>query len=182
MIDNRPAVPRPLILTLGLDAGSFAWLDALRTEHFPPERNVIPAHLTLFHALPGDHLDRIEAEVEQMARSTAPPPLHFVEPFRLSGGFAIRVESPSLLRLRETLARAFVSWLTPQDRQPYRRPHVTLMNKADRNHAARAFEQFRSSFEHRAGTAESLRLWAYLGGPWRAVNRFAFGESNLANP
>ena len=31
--------------------------DRLRAEHFPPERNHLAAHVTLFHALPGEHLD-----------------------------------------------------------------------------------------------------------------------------
>src|SRR5262245_10736097 len=39
------------ILTAELDADSFAWLDSLRRNHFSPERNLLPAHLTLFHRL-----------------------------------------------------------------------------------------------------------------------------------
>jgi hypothetical protein len=42
---------RSFILTAELDPASFAWLDWLRREHFPPERNLLPAHLTLFHRL-----------------------------------------------------------------------------------------------------------------------------------
>lgn len=49
----RSRVP-PLILALKLEQPAFERLDALRRAYFPPERNVIPAHLTLFHALPGD--------------------------------------------------------------------------------------------------------------------------------
>ena len=44
----------PLILTLALDDLSFARFDALRREHFPPTLNRIPAHVTLFHHLPGE--------------------------------------------------------------------------------------------------------------------------------
>jgi len=46
----------PLVLTLALDAASEAWLQALRDAHFPPARNVVPAYVTLFHALPGAQL------------------------------------------------------------------------------------------------------------------------------
>ena len=42
----------PLVLTLLLDADTQAWLDSLRRAHFPPERNLVPAHVTLFHACP----------------------------------------------------------------------------------------------------------------------------------
>ena len=53
--------PAPLILTLELDERSFAFFGAQRRRYFPPERNFIPAHLTLFHALPGEHLPSIAA-------------------------------------------------------------------------------------------------------------------------
>mgnify|MGYP004351873915 CR=1 FL=1 len=42
----------PLILTAQLPADLHRWATALRTEHFPPERNYLEAHVTLFHALP----------------------------------------------------------------------------------------------------------------------------------
>lgn len=48
------------ILTAELDADSFDWLDRLRRDHFPPERNLLRAHLTLFHRLSCEqivHLD-----------------------------------------------------------------------------------------------------------------------------
>jgi len=40
----------PLIVTAELAPEDFAWLDALRRHHFPPERNQLRAHLTMFHA------------------------------------------------------------------------------------------------------------------------------------
>ena len=42
----------PLIVTAELGPADFAWLDAQRRAHFPPERNQLAAHLTMFHALP----------------------------------------------------------------------------------------------------------------------------------
>ena len=50
---------RPLVLTAALDDETFDWLDGLRRRHFPPERNHLAAHLTLFHALPVDQLGRV---------------------------------------------------------------------------------------------------------------------------
>ncbi len=44
----------PLIVAAALDEGAFAWFEDLRQTHFPPSRNQVPAHLTLFHALPGE--------------------------------------------------------------------------------------------------------------------------------
>ncbi len=45
---------QPLILTLALDNPLSRTLNALRQRHFPKERNFLEAHVTLFHALPGD--------------------------------------------------------------------------------------------------------------------------------
>ena len=44
----------PLIVTALLGRADHAWLDGERQRHFPPERNQLPAHLTLFHQLPPD--------------------------------------------------------------------------------------------------------------------------------
>ena len=51
----------PLILTLALDAATQSWLESMRRAHFPPARNLVPAHVTLFHALPGDQAAAIGA-------------------------------------------------------------------------------------------------------------------------
>ena len=42
----------PLIVTADFAPADLAFLDAERRAHFPPHRNILPAHLTLFHALP----------------------------------------------------------------------------------------------------------------------------------
>ena len=44
----------PLILTLAFDEATFARFDGLRRRHFPDALNLIPAHATLFHHLPGE--------------------------------------------------------------------------------------------------------------------------------
>src|SRR6478736_2886397 len=52
---------RTFILTAELDPASFDWLDGLRRVHFPPARNLLPAHLTLFHRLSPAQTDRLGA-------------------------------------------------------------------------------------------------------------------------
>lgn len=47
------------ILTAELDAENFFWLDDLRRKHFPPERNLLCAHLTMFHQLSPLHIERL---------------------------------------------------------------------------------------------------------------------------
>ena len=49
------------ILTAEMDEDSFGWLDRLRRRYFPPERNFLPAHLTLFHLLSPDQVARLRS-------------------------------------------------------------------------------------------------------------------------
>jgi 2'-5' RNA ligase len=163
----------PLILTVWMDDGSFGRLDALRRAHFPPERNVIPAHLTLFHHLPGAELDGIADTVR--AHCTACPAFEIAATAlrSLGRGVAITMESPPLLALRSALARDFAPWLTLQDRQGFR-PHATVQNKVTPDAARALLDTLSAGFEPFAVKAEGLALWRYLGGPWKRVARFPF--------
>ena len=50
---HRPDMAfEPFIVTAELPGEIFSWVDGLRRAHFPPERNHLSAHVTLFHALP----------------------------------------------------------------------------------------------------------------------------------
>ena len=51
----------PLIVTAELAPEDFAWLNDLRLRHYPAERNRVPAHLTMFHAI----APSAEAELRQ---------------------------------------------------------------------------------------------------------------------
>ncbi len=51
---QEPPASSPLVVTAELDAHAHALFEGLRKQHFPPERAQVGAHLTLFHALPGD--------------------------------------------------------------------------------------------------------------------------------
>ena len=44
---------QPLILTAQIPETFLARFDRLRQIHFPPDRNFLRAHLTMFHRLPG---------------------------------------------------------------------------------------------------------------------------------
>lgn len=159
------------ILTLGFDPATFERLDALRRAHFPPERNFIPAHLTLFHSLNRDAEPAIRAAAER-----PPIALAFSRVHPLGRGAALAVESPELLALQATLARAFEGRLTAQDRQPYR-PHVTIQNKAEPEIARETFEALSAEFSPWEGTGVVLLFWRYLGGPWGLEAEFPFGGS-----
>jgi 2'-5' RNA ligase len=164
----------PLVLTLAFDAPSFERFDALRREHFPPGRNIVPAHLTLFHALPGAEEPAILADLAAVCQGREAP-LHLaVTGLRFLGkGVAYVLASPELVTLRADLAGRWAAWLTPQDRQPFR-PHVTVQNKAAPEAARALHERLSASFVPFEVATAGLLLWRYLGGPWEEVARVPF--------
>ncbi|MCU0757997.1 MAG: 2'-5' RNA ligase family protein [Steroidobacteraceae bacterium] len=162
------------VVTLGLDECTFALLDALRREHFPPARNFLPAHLTLFHQLPEDPAAAVEGTLAAAARGTASFPLVVGPPRPLGRGVALAVQAEALHALHRRLAEAFRPWLTRQDAQGFR-PHVTVQNKADPASARASFERLRAEWSPHPGRGEALLLWRYLGGPWERVAEHRFG-------
>jgi hypothetical protein len=63
---------QPLILTLQMDERSQERFDRLRELHFPPERNYLSAHLTLFHKLPGERETEISTDLREVCREQEP--------------------------------------------------------------------------------------------------------------
>ena len=161
----------PLILTLELDSQSFAVVDGLRRIHFPPRLNVIPAHLTLFHHLPGGRLAEVSREIAGLARQTPAFEMRVDGLRKLGRGIAFTIMSPELTTLRAGLARVFSDDLTPQDRQGFR-PHITIQNKVTPADADFLFKQMSDWFRPWLARAEGLLLWHYRGGPWEAAGRF----------
>ena len=171
----------PLVVTLALDAASFARLDALRQVHFPPERNFLPAHLTLFHALPGEQFEAVCDGLRAACDATPPPPLTFPQVRSLGRGVAVEVNSPQLLAVRSRLAAEWGVWLTPQDRQPFR-PHVTVQNKVMPAEAKELHARLAAGWLPLAGTGVGVLLWRYAGGPWEAAGEFPFAAGEKLDP
>ncbi len=163
----------PLIVTAALDERAFAWFEDLRQAHFPRHRNRVPAHLTLFHALPGEEEAMIAETLTALCGRRRPMRLDVRGPWFIGRGVAYRLASPELEQLRGEAAGAFSDWLTPQDRAPFR-PHITIQNKADPADARRLLERLQLEFEAFDVVAEGLLVWRYLGGPWEAVARLPF--------
>ncbi|WP_375459155.1 2'-5' RNA ligase family protein [uncultured Enterovirga sp.] len=165
---------RPLILTLTLDGASFGQLDELRRRHFPAERNQVPAHLTLFHALPGAERVRIVRELGVICQRQRRFPLQATGPRSLGRGVAISFASPELVALRQSLAREWADLLTPQDSARIA-PHVTVQNKVAPDAARRLLRELEAEFRPFVAQAEGVTLWRYLDGPWDLDRRFRFG-------
>jgi 2'-5' RNA ligase superfamily protein len=163
----------PLVLTLLLDEATQAWLDALRRAHFPPERNLVPAHVTLFHALPGAELDSVLAALAVECGGVAPAGVRIGPPRFLGRGVALSVAAPAVEALRARLAARWRAWLSPQDRQGWR-PHATVQNKVAAERARALHAELAASLPPREGRAEGLLLWRYRGGPWEPAGRCGF--------
>ena len=156
-----------LIVTAELAPPDFAWLDKLRRAHFPPERNQLPAHLTMFHALPPS----VEREVRAiLARLGAqrPPRASIEGLMNLGGGVAFRVASQDLDNIRQELALDFHGLLSAQDCGGWR-PHVTIQNKVPPKEARALLARMELDFRPRPLAISGLGLHRYLGGPWEKL-------------
>lgn len=163
----------PLIVTAELPPPVQSWADGLRRAHFPPERNHLAAHVTLFHALP--HFAEAEARalLSDLAASVPSPEAHLSALLDLGGGTALRIDSPALLEVRHRIAERFHGLLTRQD-QHTPRLHVTVQNKVTRSEARSLQQQLDSVFHPRTFRFAGLALNRYLGGPWEPLGRWPF--------
>lgn len=166
--------PTALIVTLRMDDASAAALTALRSAHFPPSRNWLDAHVTLFHALPIAELSRVREDMADIANRTTPFNLDVDRVQFLGAGVAYAMSAPEALRLRATLATAWSGLLGAQDRQ-WRGPlHVTVQNKVRPDQARMLHAELARDFVPWKVGATALELWYYMGGPWEPVAAFAF--------
>ncbi|MDR6850584.1 2'-5' RNA ligase [Sphingomonas sp. BE123] len=165
--------PAPIIVSALLGRQDQAEFDALRRAHFPPERNVLPAHLTLFHHLPPSALDELKHRLNAATRGVRAPAARAAGLMSLGRGVAVRIESPGLAAIRSDLSEAFAGLLTPQDAGGWR-PHVTIQNKVTPAMAKLLLGALGREFRPRDVEIAGLAAWYYRGGPWEAISRHMF--------
>ncbi|MFD1107398.1 2'-5' RNA ligase family protein [Sphingobium olei] len=165
-------LPAPIIVTALMGAADFAWADALRRAHFPPERNHLSAHITLFHHLPPSILPELSGRLKRFG--TLPPPdARLSDVILLGRGVAYRIESLDLMALRDELAEGFAGLLTPQDSQRPRL-HITVQNKVSPDDARALADALRTGFRPRPIVIAGLAAWHYRGGPWELAMKAMF--------
>ncbi len=162
----------PLIVTAEFGSADFAWLDRQRRAHFPPERNQLAAHLTMFHALPPSLEEEVRRQLKA-ATAAAPPQASIAGLINLGGGVAYRLVSDELDRIRDSLADHFHGSLTVQDAGGWR-AHVTIQNKVAPKQAKVLLTALEKDFRPRHLAIHGLALHRYRGGPWEALDRWAF--------
>jgi hypothetical protein len=165
-------MPGALIVTAEIGQPDFGWLEGLRRAHYPAERNQVPAHLTVFHALPPSAESEVRARLAALAREPKPA-ASIAGLMDLGGGVAFRVVSPDLDRIRDRLADELHGLLGAQDSGGWR-PHVTIQNKVAPKLARALKQALERDFRVRPLSISGLGLYRYLGGPWERIASYPF--------
>ena len=165
-----PSAGAPIIVSAVFGRQDQGWFDAQRAAHFPPERNQLSAHLTLFHHLPPSAEAELKHRLAQETRGVRAPRARIGGLMSLGRGVAYRIESPDLVAIRHRLADAFAGLLTPQDAGGWR-PHVTIQNKVQPNVAKLLLTSLSRDFVPREVEVAGLAAWWYRGGPWENMSR-----------
>jgi len=169
----RGGAPAPIIVSALFGRRDQAEFDALRRAHFPPERNVLSAHLTLFHHLPPSALDELKHRLNAATRGVRAPVARAAGLMSLGRGVAVKIESPGLIAIRRDLCEAFAALLTPQDAGGWR-PHVTIQNKVAPSMAKLLLTALGTEFQPRAVEIAGIGTYYYRGGPWEPISRHMF--------
>ena len=153
-----------------------AWAEGLRRAHFPPERNRLRAHVTLFHALPPS----AEGEVRRLLgelTAAPPPPARIAGLMKLGRGTAIRIESAAMAAMHREIMERMRGLLTSQDQQPARL-HVTIQNKVTTEEAKALYATLAPAIMPREFRFRGIGLYGYDAGDWVPLRDFAFrGQS-----
>jgi 2'-5' RNA ligase len=163
---------RPLILTARPDAATLRRFDDLRREYYPPELNRVPAHISLFHQLPGSELGAVIDRLRLTAREHPAPVVAAAGLRSLGRGVAITLRSPGLAALHDDLMAAWEPLLIPQDRHRFA-GHVTIQNKVDPKVARATLTALSATFRPWSFTVVAIDVWRYLGGPWEHLHATA---------
>ncbi len=163
----------PIVLTALLGHEDQAWFEALRRAHFPPERNQLAAHLTMFHHLPPGLAPELKRRLVEATRGVRAPAARVAGLVSLGRGVAYRIDCAGLAAIRADLADAFAPLLMPQDKQGWR-AHVTVQNKVEPAAARALLAELQAGFVTRPIRVAGLASWWYRGGPWEALSRHMF--------
>ena len=164
-----------MILTARLHDQDLAFFDGLRRSHFPPGRNHVTAHLTVFYRVSHWHLSTIRQLLEVVASSHSPMQASTTGIWHLGSGVAFTLDCPELERVRGVSRERFQPWLSPEDKQGWR-PHITIQNGVDRARVDGLYAAVTAAFQTRLLSITGLDLWTYRGGPWSAEGSFVFSD------
>ena len=163
----------PLLITAELPPDVLAWADALRKAHYPPERNRLKAHVTLFHALPPSSEGEVRRVLAELSASHSPPMAVVTGLMNLGKGTAFDIRSPVVEALHADMVERFRGMLTKQDDRRIRL-HVTIQNKVEPAAAKALQAQLGAGLERREFRFRALGLYAWEDGLWREIAEYPF--------
>ncbi|KAF2434464.1 hypothetical protein EJ08DRAFT_569249, partial [Tothia fuscella] len=147
------------ILTLKTTDKIASKMTHLRQKWFPQARNKLPAHITIFHALPGSQYDRITHFLTTSSQRTKPFPVSTGKVLKRRNGVAINMGEGER-EIKSVFAEAkaeFGEFLSEQDKGF--KAHWTIQNKEeDGERVDEAYRDVVDSGEAR-GAAVGLVLW-----------------------
>lgn len=169
------------IITLHTDTNLHEKMTSMRQRYFPKHLNKLPAHLTLFHALPESRLESdVLPALKTVTEQTASFPITAGAPFMMPKGIGIAIpklkggqEARSIHEeLRKRWSQA--GFLSVQDSR-HGGAHYTIMNKVDDPaEVQKAFDEVKADWTETPGTAIGLALWQYDHGYWKSQRLFSF--------
>lgn len=163
----------PLIVVAQLQPAVQARLEGLRRAHYPPQMNRVPAHCTVFHAVPGMVADELARVLARLAAATRPPPARLDRVIDLDGGTAIAIASEAMIALRETIAEHFHGMLHGADALPARL-HVTIQNKVERRTAHALQRELAATWRPVDTAFAGLAAHRVRDGLWQAAGEWRF--------
>lgn len=176
---SHPESETSYILTLHTDPAHHKTLTALRTQYFPRNLNKLSAHIALFRALPGSHLDAITADISAVVRTHSSFPISTGAVSMLGRtGVAIGADAAGARAIYEALKGKWEGFLSAQDKGFT--AHYTIQNKVEERVARRTLEEVRGGFEGSRGRVDGLSLYRYERGYWRHTKDFMFPNATDA--
>ena len=163
----------PFIVTAEMPLDIFSWANSLRTEHFPPERNWLKAHVTLFHNMAPSLREELPRFLARLAGEFAPPEAEQNGLMDLGGGTALAIRSPAMLAIREQISEHFWAMLTKQD-QGGKKLHITIQNKVPRDAALALQAELAPRLQPRRFAFTGLGLHLYTNPHWEEVGVWKF--------
>ncbi len=162
----------PLILTATLNRDAQHFFDAQRKQYFPPDKNFLAAHLTLFHHLPPG-MPLIEEAVANACNSQQQIVVTITGVIFTGKGVAYKIESSLLKKLHKRFQQQWLPLLTMQDRQGLW-PHITVQNKVSPAEAKALQSRLQQRFTPFDASITGFSLWEYLNGPWQLRKQYFF--------
>lgn len=183
MTESRPGSPAlpaargvPLLIVAELPADVFAWADGLRRTHYPPERNRLAAHVTLFHGLPPSAAPPVVAALASLSRQP-PPAARITGLMDLGEGTALAIESPAMVGLHAELAESLHGLIQQRDARPLRL-HITIQDKVPAREARALQAELTHTLEPRSFHFRGFGIYGWTGDLWLRTKVFPFRGMN----